>query len=280
MISKPTIAEIKMAADYIRSQTKHRPTIALILGSAMGPLADEVSEADAIPYRVIPNFPQTGVEGHAGRLVIGELGAQPVLVMQGRVHFYEGYSMQMITMPIRVMQILGIEILIITNGAGGLNPSFQVGDLMLINDHINLTGLSGYNPLRGPNLADFGTRFPSMVAPYDLKLQEMARQAAKEEGMNLKEGIYVSLSGPSFETPAEVRFLQLIGGDTVGMSTAPEVVVARHGGMRVLGISGITNVAITDPTSSKQSTHEEVLAGSKILAPKLIRLVKGVLAKL
>ena len=274
------MAEIKLAADYIRRQTPYRPTIALILGSGMGPLADEVTEASIIPYSAIPHFPQATVAGHAGRLLIGQLASQPVMIMQGRIHFYEGYSMPAVAMPVRIMQLLGIKSLIVTNAAGGLNPSFQVGDLMLINDHINLTGLAGHNPLRGPNLDEFGLRFPSMVTPYDLALQEIARQAAGEAGLKLREGVYVNISGPAFETPAEIRFLRLIGGDAVGMSTAPEVVVARHGGLRVLGLSGITNIAVTDPASSRQTTHEEVLQGSKVLAPKLITLVKGILARL
>lgn len=268
------------AADYIRRQTTHRPQIALILGSGMGPLAEEIASPVIIPYADIPHFPPSGVEGHAGRLVIGRLQGRAVMAMQGRAHYYEGHAMQTVTFPIRVMQALGVRMLIVTNAAGGLNDSFRVGDLMLITDHINLTGIAGHNPLRGPNLEPFGPRFPDMVAPYDLDLQEKARQAAREAGFPLREGVYINVAGPSFETPAEIRFLRLIGGDAVGMSTAPEVVVARHGGMRVLGISGIANIAITDPASGGQTTHEEVLAGSKVIAPKLIALVKGVLAKL
>jgi purine-nucleoside phosphorylase len=279
-IANPSLEMIHAAADFIRRQITLQPEIALILGSGMGPLADEIEAGMVIPYESIPHFPQSGVAGHAGRMIIGRLAGRPVLVMQGRVHFYEGYSMPTVTLPIRVMQVLGIETLIVSNAAGGLNPAFRTGDLMLITDHINLTGMAGHNPLRGPNLDDFGVRFPSMVTPYDLDLQALARQAAAEAGLDLREGIYVSLAGPAFETPAEIRFLRLIGGDAVGMSTAPEVVVARHGGMRVLGVSGISNVAVTDPASGLTTTHEEVLAGSQVLAPKLIALVKAILTKL
>ena len=275
-----SLKEIQAAADFIRSQTQHQPTVAMILGSGLGPLADDIQKADIIPYDQIPHFPHSTVEGHAGRLVIGMLQGQCVLAMQGRVHFYEGYSMQTITMPVRIMQALGIETLIVTNAAGGLNPAFKAGDIMLITDHINLTGLSGHNPLRGPNIDEFGLRFPSMVTPYDLDLQVIARQAAHTANIAIQEGVYVNVSGPCFETPAEVRFLRLIGGDAVGMSTAPEVVTANHGGMRVLGFSGIANVAISAPTNALKTSHEEVLEGIQQLAANLIVIVRGVLAQL
>jgi len=276
--SNPTIAQIQAAADYISNHTDHRPATALILGSGLGPLADEIEAATIIPYQTIPYFPQSGIAGHAGQLVIGQLEGLSVLAMQGRTHFYEGQTMQLVTMPIRVMQVLGIERLIITNAAGGLNPNFKVGDLMLINDHINLTGLAGHNPLRGPNLDQFGNRFPSMVTPYDLDLQGVARRVAQQANIALQEGVYVNVAGPSYETPAEIRFLRTIGGDAVGMSTAPEVVVANHGGIRVLGFSGIANVAITAPTNEIKTTHEEVLQGIQQLTRQLTILVKGVLA--
>ena len=279
-LPEPGHPEIQAAAAYIRQQTRHQPTIAMILGSGLGPIADEIEEADIIPYEEIPHFPQSGVEGHAGQLVIGRLAGKIVLVMQGRTHFYEGYSMPAITFPVRVIQALGIETLIVTNASGGLNPNFEAGDLMLITDHINLTGLAGHNPLRGPNLSQFGPRFPSMVTPYDLTLQEIARQTARLNNIPLKEGVYVNVSGPAFETPAEVRFLRTIGGDAVGMSTAPEVVIARHGGMRVLGFSGVANVAITEPTNDLDTTHEEVLKGIQKLATNLIALVRAILNQL
>lgn len=275
-----TYAEIKQAADYIQAHTKHRPQIGLILGSGLSPLAEEIEAADRIPYEAIPNFPVSGVPGHAGRLVIGNLAGQTVLVMQGRTHFYEGYSPQHITLPVRAMQIMGVQTLIVTNAAGGINQAFQAGDLMLITDHINLVGMGGSHPLRGPNLAEFGPRFPSMTHAYDLKLIAVARKVAQALKLTLQEGVYLCLSGPSFETPAEIRFLKTIGVDAVGMSTAPEVTVANHGGMRVLGISTITNVAIHETTSDAETTHEEVLETGKIVVPKLMALLKGVLAEL
>ncbi|OQY47468.1 MAG: purine-nucleoside phosphorylase [Anaerolineaceae bacterium 4572_78] len=267
-------------ADIIRHQTNHHPTIGMILGSGMGPLADEIESPTFIPYNTIPDFPKSHVKGHEGRLVIGKLQGKTVLVMQGRVHFYEGYSIQTVTMPVRVMQVLGLKTLIVTNAAGGINTSFRAGDLMLITDHINILGMTGTNPLIGPNFAEFGTRFPDMTSPYNLELQQKARQVAKEAGIKLHEGVYACLSGPSFETPAEIRFLKTIGADAVGMSTAPEVVVARHGGMKVLGISGISNVVVSQPTEVSATTHEEVLEASKVIAPKLITIVKGVLGQL
>jgi purine-nucleoside phosphorylase len=215
------------------------------------------------------------VQGHIGRLVIGELDGQTVFVMQGRIHFYEGYSMSQITLPIRVMQRLGIEILIVTNAAGGVNPEFVPGDVMLITDHVNLIGMMGQNPLIGPNLDEFGPRFPDMSQAYDRDLADKARSLAKAENLTLREGIYIALSGPSFESPADLHFLRMAGADAVGMSTVPEVIVARHGGMRVLGFSGISNKANLDGTT--QTTHEEVLEAGKTIAPKIETLIRGVL---
>lgn len=275
-----TLEEYQAAADYISRQTDLRPTIAIILGSGMGPLADQIESPVIIPYSEIPCFPHSTVPGHAGRLVLGTLQGRSIMALQGRVHFYEGYSMQAVTMPVRVLKLLGIEILIVTNAAGGLNRSFNVGDLMLITDQINFLGMTGHSPLHGPNLDAFGVRFPDMVSPYDQALLAVARRAAGKAGITLREGVYVGLSGPAFETPAEVRFLQVIGGDAVGMSTVSEVTVARHCGLRVLGISGITNVAITDPASGGQTTHDEVLEAGKTLSAGLIRLTQGVLAEL
>lgn len=275
-----TYAEIKQAADYIQSRTRHRPRIGLILGSGLSPLAEEIEAADQIPYQEIPNFPVSGVAGHAGKLVIGQLAEQAVLAMQGRTHFYEGYSPQHITLPVRAMQILGIEILIITNAAGGINPTFEAGDLMLIVDHINFVGMSGWHPLRGPNLAEFGPRFPSMTHTYDLDLIALARDTAPGLGLTLQEGVYVYLAGPTFETPAEIRFLKTMGADAVGMSTAPEATVANHAGMRVLGISTITNVTIQETTTEAETTHEEVLETGKIVVPRLMSLLKGILGSL
>ncbi len=270
----------QQAANYIRRKTHHQPKIGLILGSGLSPLADEIEQADYIPYDEIPYFPVSGVPGHAGKLVIGQLAGQPVLVMQGRTHFYEGYPIQHITLPVRVMQVLGVQTLIVTNAAGGLNRDFKPGDLMLITDQINLVGMGGNHPLRGPNLAEFGPRFPSMTHAYDPALLALARQVARGLNLTLQEGVYVCLAGPSFETPAENRFLHLIGADAVGMSTAHEVVVANHGGVRVLGISSITNISILETSSQAETTHEEVLETGKVVVPKLMALLKGILASL
>jgi purine-nucleoside phosphorylase len=273
-----TLDQIEAAAEFLRPRLKVRPRIGLILGSGLNPLAESVEEAVYVPYPEIPHWPPSTVEGHVGRLVIGTLETQPVIVMQGRLHFYEGYSMSQVTFPIRVMQRLGIEILIVTNAAGAINPDFVPGDVMLITDHINLIGMGGANPLVGPNLDAFGLRFPDMSQAYDRQLQALARQVAAQENMLLREGVYVSLAGPSFETPAELRFLRLIGADAVGMSTVPEVIVARHGGTRVLGLSGISNKANLD--GSTITSHVEVIEAGRILTPKIERLVRGVLRAL
>lgn len=268
------------AANYIRRKLHYQPKIGLILGSGLSPLADEIEQADHIPYTEIPYFPVSGVAGHAGKLVSGELAGKSVLVMQGRTHFYEGYSIQHISLPVRVMRLLGVQTLIVTNAAGGLNRNFSAGDLMLITDQINLVGMAGHHPLRGPNLDEFGPRFPSMTHAYDPALLALARRAAGELNLTLQEGVYACLAGPSFETPAENRFLHLLGADAVGMSTAHEVVVANHAGMRVLGISTITNISILETSSSAETTHEEVLETGKIVVPKLIALLKSILAGL
>jgi purine-nucleoside phosphorylase len=275
-----TIEEIRRAANYIQSKTNHQPRIGLILGSGLNPLAEEIEKADYISYADIPNFPVSSVSGHAGRLVIGHLAGKVVMVMQGRTHFYEGYSMPQVTLPVRTMQMMGVKTLIVTNAAGGINQSFEAGDLMLIVDHINMVGLGGSNPLRGPNLEEFGPRFPSMTHAYSPDLIALARQVASQLNLTLREGVYVCIAGPSFETPAEIRFLRMIGADAVGMSTVPEVIVANHSGMRVLGVSSITNITIQHTGSEAETTHEEVLKTGKIIVPKLIALLKGVLAEI
>jgi purine-nucleoside phosphorylase len=218
------------------------------------------------------------VQGHAGRLVIGRLERQPVLVMQGRVHFYEGYSMSQITLPVRVMQRLGLEMLFVTNAAGGVNPEFAPGDVMLITDNLNFVGMAGFNPLMGPNLDELGPRFPDMSRAYDPELMNLARKVAKENHLVLREGVYCGLSGPSFESPADLRFLRMTGADSVGMSTVPEVIVARHGGLRVLGLSGISNKANLD--GSTVTTHEEVIEAGKVITPKVEAILRGVLRAL
>lgn len=273
-----TMQEINQAADAIRARITLKPEIGMILGSGLGDLADSVEDAVVIPNAHIPNWPLSTVHGHKGRLVIGKLEGKNVIVLQGRTHFYEGYSMGKITMPVRVMQVLGCDKLVVTNAAGAINPEFVPGDLMLLNDHLNLIGFGGANPLKGPNMEEFGVRFPDMSQPYDKEFLRLAREACKEADMPFQEGVYASIAGPSFETPAELRFLHTIGADAVGMSTVPEVIIARHGGMRVLGVSGISNKANLD--GSTITTHDEVLEAGKVLVPKLTTLIRGFLAKL
>ena len=272
------LEQIDKVADIIRTKIKQKPRVAVILGSGLGALADSVEEATLIPYGDLPGWPVSTVIGHQGRLVLGKLESQNVLIMQGRAHYYEGYSMSQIGLPVRVMQRLGIEILIVTNAAGAVNPEFLPGDLMLITDHLNLIGMAGSTPLRGPNLDEFGPRFPDMGRAYNRELGAMTRQIAAEKNILLHNGVYVSLAGPSFETPADLRFLRAIGADAVGMSTVPEVTVARHGGTRVLGISGISNKANLD--GETLTTHEEVLEAGKQIVPKLSTLIRGVLKNL
>jgi purine-nucleoside phosphorylase len=270
-----TLQQIDEAADTIRKKITTRPRVGMILGSGLNSLADSVQNAVVIPYSELPNWPISTVHGHAGQLVIGELEGQSVFVMQGRIHFYEGYSMSQITLPVRVMLRLGLEMMFVTNAAGGVNPDFVPGDVMLITDNLNLIGMMGANPLMGPNIDELGPRFPDMSQSYDRQLMDVARMVTSNEGILLREGIYCALSGPSFEGPADLRFLRMAGADAVGMSTVPEVIVARHGGMRVLGFSGISNKANLD--GSTVTTHEEVIEAGKIIAPKLEKIIRGVL---
>ena len=274
---------IAAATAEVRRSAPLRPRVAIIAGSGLGPLAEQVEAAAHIPYDTIPHFPVSTVEGHDGELVVGTIAAQPVVVMRGRFHFYEGYSFLEVTFPVRVMHALGADTLIVTNAAGGLNPDFGVGDLMLIQDHISLPAMAGHSPLHGPNDAALGPRFPSLVGAYDRDLRRLARHVAAGQGLSLREGVYTMCAGPSFETPAEIRFLRLIGGDAVGMSTAPEVTVARHGGMRVLGISLITNAAEANSDAvglAGEAGHHEVLASAEAAIPRLTALVRGILAAL
>jgi purine-nucleoside phosphorylase len=273
-----TLEQIDQAVDAIRKRTSYLPRVALILGSGLNGLADSVQESDIIPYSELPHMPVSTVHGHVGRLVIGKLEGQIVFVMQGRIHFYEGYTMGQVTLPIRIMQRLGIEMLFVTNAAGGVNPDFAPGDVMLITDNLNLIGMTGANPLFGPNLDEIGPRFPDMSQAYDRELMTAARKAAAEADVQLREGVYCGLSGPSFEGPADLRFLRMAGADAVGMSTVPEVIVARHGEMRVMGLSGISNKANLD--GSTVTTHEEVIEAGKVITPKVEKIVRGVLRSL
>ena len=272
-----TLQQIDEAADTIRQHIPNRPRVGMILGSGLNGLADSIQNAVVIPYGDLPNWPISTVHGHAGKLVIGELEGQSVFVMQGRIHFYEGYSMSQITLPVRVMLRIGLEMMFVTNAAGGVNPDFVPGDVMLITDNLNLIGMMGANPLMGPNIDELGPRFPDMSQAYDRKLMEMARQVASEENIPLREGIYCALSGPSFEGPADLRFLRMAGADAVGMSTVPEVLVARSRGMRCLGFSSITNPGAG--LSAQPLSHEEVLEASKEIARGLSVVVKGVLRR-
>lgn len=270
------------AADVIRGQLGDRPipSTALITGSGLGALADGVADAVVIPTATLPHWPRSTVEGHAGRLVIGTLAGTPIIVLQGRVHFYEGYTIQQVTFPIRVLQALGLSRLIVTNAAGGMDESWRAGDIMLIRDHISLPGMAGSNPLMGPNDPEWGPRFPSMANSYSPRLRELAREVAAEQGVLLREGVYVMVSGPTYETPAELRFLRKIGADAVGMSTAPEVIAARHGGMEVLGISLLTNMVLYEPAAEEEVSHDEVLETGLASGPRLVALIEGLLERL
>jgi purine-nucleoside phosphorylase len=265
----------EVAAQYIFSQTSLRPRIALVLGSGLGAFADEFSHATRIPYAKIPHFPQSTAIGHAGQLVIGQVGQVAVAGMQGRVHLYEGYAVKEVTFPVRVFARMGVEAVILTNAAGGIKREFVQGRFVVIKDHINLQGV---NPLSGPNDERFGERFPDMSVAYDRRFREMAVGEGNRLEIGVYEGIYAALSGPSYETPAEIRYLRTIGADLVGMSTVPEVIAARHSGMRVLGISCVTNAAagILD----KPLDHKEVLETAERVKGQFIALLKAVIPRI
>ena len=275
-----TMEDYREAAAAVQAHTGLRPRVGLILGSGLGRLADQIQDATAIPYDQIPHFPRSTVPGHAGRLVLGTLSGQPVCAMQGRFHFYEGYTPQQVTFPVRVMALLGVDILILTNAAGGINPGFRAGDLMLIVDHLNLVGMAGHNPLRGPNLDAFGPRFPSMTHVYSPVLRRLALRTARRMDLELRQGVYAWVAGPNFETPAEVRLLRQLGADAVGMSTVPEALVARHAGLHVLGISTITNLAVDELDTTAEPSHEEVLETGAQAIPRLSRLLLEILVHL
>lgn len=270
-----TSKEVAAAAQFLQSNYPDIPRVGLILGSGLGGLADEIADPVKIAYKDIPNFPVSTVEGHAGKLVFGKLVGTEVVAMQGRFHYYEGYGMQQVTFPVRVMKSLGVETLMVTNAAGGINQHFSPGDLMIIADHINLMGT---NPLIGPNDPDFGVRFPDMSEAYSHQLRMMAKQTASELKMEVKEGVYAALTGPTYETPAEIRMLRVLGADAVGMSTVPEVIVARHSGLKVLGISCITNMAagILDTPLS----HAEVIETTERVKADFLRYVTALVGKM
>ncbi|MED1204940.1 purine-nucleoside phosphorylase [Heyndrickxia acidicola] len=261
--------KIEDAAHFLKNKYTGRPNIGLILGSGLGVLADEIKNPVRIPYKEIPGFPVSTVEGHAGQLVFGRLGDKEVVAMQGRFHYYEGYHFDQVTFPVRVMKELGIEVLIVTNAAGGVNEQFQAGDLMIISDHINNMGT---NPLIGPNDSRMGARFPDMSEAYDKELRQLAKEVAENLQIKVQNGVYAGNTGPSYETPAEVRMLRVLGADAVGMSTVPEVIVARHSSIKVLGISCISNMAagILD----QPLTHQEVMETTEKVRENFLTYVK------
>ncbi|KAL0968145.1 hypothetical protein UPYG_G00262960 [Umbra pygmaea] len=277
-----TYENYRETANWLLAHTQQRPKVAIICGSGLGGLADLLENKTVFPYKDIPHFPHSTVEGHASQLVFGDLQGKQCVCMQGRFHFYEGYNLATVTYPVRVFFLLGVETLIVTNAAGGLNPSFKVGDIMLIKDHINMPGFAGQNPLCGPNDKRFGVRFPCMSDAYDKDLSRLAKEAAEELGFSafIQQGVYCMLAGPTFETIAECKVLKTLGADAVGMSTAPEVVVARHCGLRVFGLSLITNEVVTDYESQKKANHEEVLETTKMRTMDLQGLVSNLLAKM
>ncbi len=266
---------IDAAAAFIRHQSAIQPVVGLLTGTGLGGCADTMQVEQELAYSAIPHFPVSTVSGHRGRLLLGHLQNRAVMVFQGRFHLYEGYRPQEVVFPIRVMQALGAHTLIVTNAAGGLNPAFAPGDIMRMADHINLTG---ENPLVGPNEPDWGIRFPDMSAVYDPRLGEQAQTAARTLGITLQNGVYAGLKGPSLETPAEIRFLTTIGADAVGLSTVQEVIAAVHAGMRILGLSVITNV--NHPDRPVPATLEEIIAVADQAAPRLARLIEHVLEHL
>ncbi len=266
------IEKIMAAASYIQEKHPQAPRIGLILGSGLGDLAEEIENPTVIPYDRIPAFPVSTVEGHKGQLVLGRLMGKEVVAMQGRFHYYEGYDLKTVTFPVRVMKELGVEILLVTNACGGMNPKLYPGVLMLIKDHINMIGS---NPLIGENLDKYGPRFPDMSRAYDPELIELAEGVAREIDVDVKKGVYVGISGPYYYSRAELKMLRILGGDALGMSTVPETIVAAHSGMRVLGISLVTDMAI--PDTLEPIDHAIVMAQAEASKPRFIRFVKGIL---
>jgi purine-nucleoside phosphorylase len=269
------LSTLQETVSWLKPHLPEDTKTGIILGSGLGDLVHHIANKKEIDYETIPHFPLSTVEGHCGKLITGQLGGKPILAMQGRFHFYEGYDMQQVTYPVRVMQLLGFEYVFVSNAAGGMNPSFRVGDIMLITDHINLFP---DHPLRGENLPELGVRFPDMHNAYDLELRKLALAIAGDNGIALQQGVYVGTQGPTFETPAEYRFFRTIGGDAVGMSTIPEVIVARHGGMKVLAFSIITDLGVEGEIV--EVSHEEVLAAAQSAQPKMTFLIEEIIKQL
>ncbi|MBR3284443.1 MAG: purine-nucleoside phosphorylase [Alloprevotella sp.] len=266
------VEQIRQTGEWLKARTQMRPEVAIVLGTGLGRLAEEIKVVDAFPYSEIPNFPVSTVEGHSGRLLFGYLGNTPVMAMEGRFHYYEGYSMKQVTFPQRVMHELGIKTFFVSNASGGMNPTFRIGDLMIITDHINLIP---EHPLYGPNIP-IGPRFPDMHEPYDKEYIAKAKKIAAEKNIRLVEGVYVATQGPTFETPAEYRMFYRLGGDAVGMSTVPEVIVARHQGMRVFGISVITDLGVEGKTC--EVSHEEVQKAANEAQPLMAEIFREMIA--
>jgi purine-nucleoside phosphorylase len=269
------LAKINETAAFLASNMPYQPKVGIILGTGLGELATQITERHEIPYESIPNFPISTVEGHSGKLIIGKLGATRVLAMQGRFHYYEGYSMKEVTFPVRVMKALGVETLLVSNAAGGMNPAFQIGDLMIISDHINTFP---ENPLRGKNEPSLGVRFPDMSKAYPQHLRDKAKAIAAAHGIRVVEGVYVGTAGPTFETPAEYGYFRAIGGDAVGMSTVPEVIVAVHAGIQVFAMSIITDLGVAGQVV--EVSHEEVQAIANQAQPKMTLIMKELIAQL
>lgn len=269
------LEKINLTANYIKEKISNLPNIAIILGTGLGALVNHIEEAEYIPYSDIPNFPLSTVEGHSGNLIFGYLGGKRIMAMQGRFHYYEGYNMKEVTFPVRVMKALGVKTLFVSNAAGGMNNEFKVGDIMIINDHINLFP---ENPLRGKNYTELGPRFPAMTEAYSRKLIKLANEIADEKGIRVMNGVYVGTSGPTFETPAEYEYFRIIGGDAVGMSTVPEVIVANHASMDVFGVSVITDLGGKDIT--EVPTHEEVQKAAMKAQPKMVEIMQTLISKI
>lgn len=269
------LGKIKETAEFIKSKTQMRPKTGIILGTGLGNLVTQITEKEEIPYETIPNFPVSTVEGHSGKLIFGKLGDVVILAMQGRFHYYEGYDMKEVTFPVRVMKALGIENLLVSNASGGMNPEFEIGDLMIITDHINVFP---EHPLRGKNFNELGTRFPDMSQAYSKEFIAKAKEIAKRNNIKVVEGVYVGTSGPTFETPAEYKYFRIIGGDTVGMSTVPEVIVANHAGMKVFGMSIITDLGVEGKIV--EVTHEEVQEIGNKVQPLMTQIMKELVAEI
>ena len=268
------LKKIEETTSYIKSKVSLEPQIGIVLGTGLGGLVDDIEIKDALSYKEIPNFPVSTVKGHEGRLIFGTLGGKNVVAMQGRFHYYEGYTMEEVTFPIRIMKFLGIELLILSNAAGGVNPDFQIGDLMIIRDHINLMGA---NPLIGKNDTGLGPRFPDMSEAYDKRIIRHATKIARHNGIHFQVGVYAAVTGPTFETPAEYKYIHILGADAVGMSTVPEAIVARHMSLPCFAVSVISDLGVEGKIV--EITHEEVIDAAALAAPKMTLVIKEMIAK-